>query len=100
MVDWHSIENRAQRDAHFKSYDLHAQLLIFSAGIGIGIPSDCLGTSGGIREQVLLRLEAAGDGNIQHAHFVGTHTPEQQHFDLVAASLRVQQTTPDSHPDL
>ena len=51
MVDWLSIENRGQRDAHFKSSDLHAHLLILSAGIGIGIPSDCLRTSGGIREQ-------------------------------------------------
>jgi len=48
MVDWLSVENRAQPDARLKSSDLHDQLLIFSAGIGIGIPSGWLRTSRGI----------------------------------------------------
>jgi hypothetical protein len=51
MVDGLSIENHAQRDGHFKIPDRYSQLLIFSSEIGIGIPSDWLRTSGGIREQ-------------------------------------------------
>ena len=72
MVDWLSIEGRRQRDAHFKSSGLNTQLLVSAEGF---VPVFCRAGSAHCAEytgKVLLGFEAAGDGNIQHAHFGGT----------------------------
>src|SRR5215467_14052052 len=71
-VDWLSIENRDQRDAHFKSSELQSQLLISALGF-VSVfrragSAHCAEYTG----KVLLGFEAAGDGNIQDAHFGGT----------------------------
>jgi len=50
VVEWFSAEI-ALNYTHLKSSKLQAQLLVFSGGIGIDIPSDWLRTSAGIRGQ-------------------------------------------------
>ena len=72
VVDWLSIESCGQRNAHFKGSDLQAQLLIsaqpFVPVLRRAGSAHCAEYTG----KVLLGFEAAGDGNIQHAHFGGT----------------------------
>jgi hypothetical protein len=51
VVEWFSAEIALNYTCTSKSSKLQAQLLVFSGGIGIDIPSDWLRTSAGIRGQ-------------------------------------------------
>ena|SRR5262249_34800588 len=69
IVDWLSNDNRGQRDVHFKSSDSHSQLLISAQGFVSVFRRTGSAHLAEYASKVLLGFEAAGDGNIQDAHF-------------------------------